>query len=69
MDRELLQDSDGVDESFWDGQGAEIEARETLEGVWGCGGFRSIENISRIRMVLTRASGTVRASSLRRDHF
>ena len=27
MDRELLQDSDGVNESFWDGQGVEIEAR------------------------------------------
>ena len=27
MDRELLQDSDGVSESFWDGQGVEIEAR------------------------------------------
>ena len=30
MDRELLQDSDGVSESFWDGQGVEIEARQFL---------------------------------------
>ena len=26
MDRELLQDSDGVNESFWDGQGVTIDA-------------------------------------------
>ena len=28
MDGELLQDSDGVNEGFWDGQGVEIEARQ-----------------------------------------
>ena len=27
MDRELLQDSDGVNESFWDGLGVEFEAK------------------------------------------
>ena len=27
MDRELLQDSDGVNDSFWDGLGVEFEAR------------------------------------------
>ena len=27
MNRELLQDSDGVNESFWDGLGDEFEAR------------------------------------------
>ena len=69
MDRELLQDSDGVNESFWDGLGVEFEARYFLEGIWGCGGSRWIENFSRIRMVLTRASGTVRASRLRRATF
>ena len=40
--------------------------------VWGgvfcaCGGFRWIENFSKIRMELTRASRTDLASSLRRD--
>ena len=35
MDRELLQDSDGVNESFWDGQGVEIEAKYFSERVWG----------------------------------
>ena len=67
MDRELLQDSDGVNESFWDGRGVEIEARYFLEGIWCCGGFGWIGNFSRIRMVSTRASGTVRASRLRRN--
>ncbi len=43
MDRELLQDSDGVNESFWDGLGVEFEARYFLEGIWGCGGSRWIE--------------------------
>ena len=33
------QDSDGVAESFRDGQGDEIETRECLEAVWVCGGF------------------------------
>ena len=33
MDRELLQDSDGVNESFWDGLGVEFEARYFLEGM------------------------------------
>ena len=28
--REHLQDSDGVNESFWDGHGVEIEARQFL---------------------------------------
>ena len=27
MDRELLQDSEGVSESFWDGLGVEFEAK------------------------------------------
>ena len=27
MDKELLQDSDAVNESFWDGLGAEFEAK------------------------------------------
>ena len=27
MDKELLQDSDGVNESFWDGLGVEFEAK------------------------------------------
>ena len=27
MDRELLQDSDGVNESFWDGLGVEFKAK------------------------------------------
>ena len=27
MDRELLQDSDAVNESFWDGLGVEFEAK------------------------------------------
>ena len=36
---------------------------------WACGWFRWIENFSRIRMVLTRASGTARASRLRRYIF
>ena len=31
MDRELLQDSDGVNESFWDGQGVEIEAEQVFD--------------------------------------
>ena len=39
MDRELLQDSDGVNESFWDGLGVEFEARYFLEGIWGSGGW------------------------------
>ena len=69
MDRELLQDSDGVNESFWDGLGVEFEARYFLEGIWGCGGSRWIENFPKIRMELTRASGTDLASSLRRDTF
>ena len=69
MDRELLQDSDGVNESFWDGLGVEFEARYFLEGIWGCGGSRWIENFSRIRMLLTRASGTDLASSLKRNTF
>ena len=34
---------------------------------WACGWFRWIENFSRVRIVLTRASGTVRASESRRD--
>ena len=67
MDRELLQDSDGVNESFWDGQGVEIEAKDFLEAIRGCGGSRWIKNFSRIRMVLTRASGTVRASRLKQN--
>ena len=69
MDRGRLQDSDGVNESFWDGLGVEFEARYFLEGIWGCGGSRRIENFSRIRMVLTRASGTDLASSLKRNTF
>ena len=28
--REHLQDTDGVNESFWDGHGVEIEARQLL---------------------------------------
>ena len=32
MGRELLQDSDGVNESFWDGQGVEIEAKQVFDG-------------------------------------
>ena len=41
-----------------------------LEVFFGaCGGSRWIENFSRIRMELTRASGTDLASSLRRDTF
>ena len=69
MDRELLQDSDGVNASFWDGLGVEFEARYFLEGIGGCGGSRWIENFSWIRMELTRtrASGTDLASSLKRD--
>ena len=31
MDRELLQDSNGVNESFWDGLGVEFEARYFLK--------------------------------------
>ena len=31
MDRELLQDSDGVNESFWGGQGVEIEAEQVFD--------------------------------------
>ena len=31
MDRELLQDADGVNESFWDGQGVEIEAEQVFD--------------------------------------
>ena len=69
MDRELLQDSDGVNESFWDGLGVEFEARYFLEGIWGCGGFRWIENFSRIKMVVARASGMDLASSLKRNTF
>ena len=38
--RAHLQDSDGVNESFRDGQGVEIEARQLWEGIWCCGGFR-----------------------------
>ena len=34
-DREHGQDSDGVNESFWDGQGVEVEARDILKGIWG----------------------------------
>ena len=45
MDRELLQDSDGVNESFWDGLGVEFEAKYFLEGIWGCGGSRTIETV------------------------
>ena len=33
MDRELLQDSDAVNESFWDGLGVEFGARYLLEGI------------------------------------
>ena len=69
MDRELLQDSDGVNESFWDGLGVEFGARYFLEGIWGCGGSRWIENFFGIRMLLTRASGTDLASSLKRNTF
>ena len=39
-----------------------------VEGVGGCGGFRGAENISRTRMMLTRTSGTVRATRLRREN-
>ena len=67
--REHRQDSEAVDESFWDGQGVEIEAREFGDGIWGRGGSRGVENIVRTRMVLTGASGTARASRLRRDRF
>ena len=69
MDRELLQDSDGVNESFWDGLGVEIEARYLLEGIWACGGSRWTENFSRIRKVVARASGMDLASSLKRNTF
>ena len=69
MERELLQDSDGVNESFWDGLGVEFEARYFLEGIWCCGGFRWIENISRIKMVVARASGMDLASILKRNTF
>ena len=69
MDRELLQDSDGVNESFWDGQGVEIEAKYFLEGIWSCGGSRTIENFSRIKMVVARASGTDLASILKQNTF
>ena len=31
MDRELLQDSDGVNESFWGSQGVEIEAEQVFD--------------------------------------
>ena len=69
MDRELLQDSDGVNESFWDGLGVEFEARYFLEGIWGCGGSRWIENFSKIRVEFTRVSGTDLGWSLGRDTF
>ena len=69
MDTELLQDSNGVNESFWDGLGVEFEAKYFLEGIWGCGGSRTIENFSRIKMVVARASGTDLASSLKRNTF
>ena len=68
MGRAHRQDSDGVNESFWDGQGVEIEAREFLEMICACGGSGWVEHIARIRMVLTRASGTVRASRLRHEN-
>ena len=69
MDRQLLQDSGGVNEKFGNGLGVEFEARYFLEGIWSCGGSRWIENFSRIRTLLTRASGTDLASSLKRDTF
>ena len=31
MDRGLLQDSDGVNESFWDGLGVEFKAKYILD--------------------------------------
>ena len=66
MDRELLLDSDGVNESFWDGQSVEIEARDVLDlGLWRA----LVERISKIRVVSTRASGTGRASRLRQHNF
>ena len=33
MDRELLQDPDGVNEGFWDGLGVEFEARYFLDEI------------------------------------
>jgi len=40
--------------------GVKSEARHLLDGVWGCGGFRVVENTAPIRMVLWTASGTVK---------
>ena len=66
---EQCQDSDGVNESFWDGQGVEIEAHQFLKEKLCLGLFDRVENIARIRMVVARASGTVGASRLRRFKF
>ena len=36
---------------------------------WGCGGLRRVEDITRVRKQLTRASGDGRASRLRQNQF
>ena len=36
MDRELFQDSDGVNESFWNGLGFEFEDKYFMEGICSC---------------------------------
>ena len=74
----------GIDESFWDAHGVEIGACAIFhdfgavvknwrwannEKHFGSSGFKRVENAARIRRVLARASGTARASRLKRVNF
>ena len=45
----------------------EIRSEFFLNGIWDSGGFRRVRSGVRIRKLLTRASGTLLASRLRRD--
>ena len=49
------------------GSRVEIQTEFVLNGIWGSGGFRRVRSGVRIRKLLTRASGTLLASRLRRD--
>ena len=67
MGGEWREASEAVNESFWDAPGVEIWASFFLRGIWDSGGCRRVGSGVRIRKLLTRASGTLLASRLRRD--
>ena len=62
-----ISDLDFLKNEYWMSFFMEIRADFFLNGIWDSGGFRRVGSGVRIRKLLTRASGTLLASRLRRD--